>query len=104
MSFCPTVLEECDVFQVWLRAGRWVQPGGPASRLKDRQPERACCGKSGKKGRRRGAEWSVQGHQRRERCSLFRPDRCPDAEAAYADEAGGRLGEGLEEPSRQNCS
>lgn len=39
MGFDPEV-------QFWV--GRWVQPGGPASR-DGRQPERACCGTSGKK-------------------------------------------------------
>jgi hypothetical protein len=35
---------------------------------------------------------------------LFRPHRRPDAEAAQADEAGWRLGEGREEPPRQDRS
>jgi large subunit ribosomal protein L10 len=40
----------------------------------------------------RVAERGLQDHGRRGRCSLFRPDRCPDVDSAYADEGRWRLG------------
>src|SRR4051794_19371730 len=103
MSSCPACPETPVSLEVRFRRDDGCNPAVLPSG-KGRQPERACCGKSGKKGGGRGAERSVQDYQRCGRGSLFRPHRCPDAKAAHADEAGWSLGKGLEEPSRQNCS
>src|ERR1700756_4308832 len=79
MSSCPTgASDKCPKF-----SGRTMGATRRSrSRREGRQPERACCGTSGKKRGGRTASYGLQDHERCDRCSIFRPHRRSDADPA----------------------
>src|SRR3984957_14734510 len=85
-GFSNVVLPELSLrplcLEVRFKAGRWVQPGGPALEYKTWakgcKPERVCGEKGGKKSRVWGGERSVQARGGWGRASLFRPWGAPD--------------------------